>query len=159
MIALKMYLCSVEQWGFLRSCNVTFWDCIPSNCCSWMHVCCRSDGCYHRPVFNITKKLIFASRFVSFLRRQLRRVWIFWENSVIACVLQSGFVAIGFLFSFLQYVCVQYERCVQVSFFTRSQHCDNEFIWKYTLRAACACGLMLVFAHVCLFTHSVYMWL
>ena len=63
-----------------------------------------------------------------------------------------------FLF-FLQDVCVQYERCVQVSFFTRSQHCDNEFIWKYTLRAACACGLMLVFAHVCLFTHSVYMWL
>lgn len=86
--------------------------------------------------------------------------FFFVTFSVIACVLQCGFVVIGFIFSFfLQDVCVQYERCVQVSFFTRSQHCDNEFIWKYTLRAACACGLMLVFAHVCLFTHSVYMWL
>lgn len=48
-------------------------------------------------------------------------------------------------------MCVQYEQSVSVSFFTRSQHCDNEFIWKYTLWAASACGR--VHGGVCTYVH------
>ncbi len=52
-------------------------------------------------------------------------------------------------------MCVQYEQSVRVSFFTCSQHCDNEFIWKYTLRAACACvrthGCVCTCVHICTF--------
>lgn len=64
-----------------------------------------------------------------------------------------------FCFSALQQLCVQSEQSGGVSFFIWSQHCDNEFIWKFTLRGClymCACVRACargVLALVCLFTH------
>lgn len=65
----------------------------------------------------------------------------YWLNFLSYRVFTVFWSMFFFTFSYgtFQQVCVQCEQSVRVSFFTWSRHCDNEFIWRHTLRAVCVC--------------------